>query len=85
MEIQISKFRIESGWVKSKYIKKLDKQRKEKNKKVFGCVCQAVPTVTVTRVRYNQMADGHNEEEQVQLLGEEALRSGAQAQNLKLG
>lgn len=30
------------------------------------------------------MADAHNEEEQVQLLGEDALR-GAQAQNLKLG
>lgn len=59
---------------------------------LFGCwktyfrlCCQAAPAKTITRVRYNQMADAHKEEEQVQLLNEEVLRSGAQSQNLKLG
>ncbi|XP_055321955.1 V-type proton ATPase 116 kDa subunit a 1 isoform X2 [Sitodiplosis mosellana] len=45
---------------------------------------EAAPTKSITRVRYNQMADAHKEEEQVQLLGED-IRQGAQAQNLKLG
>lgn len=31
------------------------------------------------------MSDAHKEEEQVQLLGEDALRQSANAQNLKLG
>ncbi|XP_031619332.1 V-type proton ATPase 116 kDa subunit a isoform X2 [Contarinia nasturtii] len=44
---------------------------------------EAAPTKSITRVRYNQMADAHKEEEQVQLLGEDIR--GAQAQNLKLG
>ncbi|XP_053672022.1 V-type proton ATPase 116 kDa subunit a 1 isoform X2 [Anopheles nili] len=41
-----------------------------------------------TRNRYQQMADSHREEEQVNLLGEEGIRAGgagAQGQNLKLG
>ncbi|XP_052865719.1 V-type proton ATPase 116 kDa subunit a 1 isoform X1 [Anopheles cruzii] len=41
-----------------------------------------------TRTRYQQMADSHREEEQVNLLGEEGIRAGgagAQGQNLKLG
>lgn len=55
-----------------------------KKKNRFRLCCQATPTHSITRVRYNQMTDAHKEEEQVQLLGEE-LRPGAQAQNLKLG
>lgn len=50
----------------------------------FRLCCQATPTHSITRVRYNQMTDAHKEEESVQLLGEEP-RAGAQAQNLKLG
>lgn len=54
-------------------------------KKCFRLCCQAAPGKSITRVRYNQMADAHKEEEQVQLLGDDALRQGAQAQTLKLG
>lgn len=42
----------------------------------------------MSRNRYQQMADSHREEEQVNLLGEEGIRAGgagAQGQNLKLG
>lgn len=60
------------------------KRTKKKKKSCFRLCCQAAPTKSITRVRYNQMADAHKEEEQVQLLGED-LRQGAQAQNLKLG
>lgn len=41
---------------------------------------------TSYKIRYKQMADANREEEQIQLLGEEGVRSGqAQGQNLKLG
>ncbi|XP_055548071.1 V-type proton ATPase 116 kDa subunit a 1 isoform X6 [Wyeomyia smithii] len=51
----------------------------------------AAPAIGVpnkSRNRYQQMADSHREEEQVNLLGEEGIRAGgagAQGQNLKLG
>lgn len=57
----------------------------EKPKICFRLCCQAAPAKSITRVRYNQMSDAHKEEEQVQLLGEDALRQSANAQNLKLG
>lgn len=53
---------------------------------------QAAPASNVvpnkSRNRYQQMADSHREEEQVNLLGDEGIRAGgagAQGQNLKLG
>ncbi|XP_053682337.1 V-type proton ATPase 116 kDa subunit a 1 isoform X2 [Sabethes cyaneus] len=52
---------------------------------------EAAPAIGVrnkSRNRYQQMADSHREEEQVNLLGEEGIRAGgagAQGQNLKLG
>ncbi|XP_058813628.1 V-type proton ATPase 116 kDa subunit a 1 isoform X1 [Topomyia yanbarensis] len=52
---------------------------------------EAAPAIGVpnkSRTRYQQMADSHREEEQVNLLGEEGIRAGgagAQGQNLKLG
>ncbi|XP_065095890.1 V-type proton ATPase 116 kDa subunit a 1 isoform X1 [Ochlerotatus camptorhynchus] len=52
-----------------------------------AAVASIVPNI-MSRNRYQQVADSHREEEQVNLLGEEGIRAGgagAQGQNLKLG
>ncbi|XP_055847307.1 V-type proton ATPase 116 kDa subunit a 1 isoform X2 [Episyrphus balteatus] len=46
---------------------------------------EAVPSISFTKSRYQQMADNQNEDEQAQLLGEEGVRASQPGQNLKLG
>ncbi|XP_055908649.1 V-type proton ATPase 116 kDa subunit a 1 isoform X2 [Eupeodes corollae] len=46
---------------------------------------EAVPSISFTKSRYQQMADNQNEDEQAQLLGEEGVRVSQPGQNLKLG
>lgn len=58
-----------------------------KHSKPQAAVASIVPNI-MSRNRYQQVADSHREEEQVNLLGEEGIRAGgagAQGQNLKLG